>query len=199
MPSGDLFLRQLTAEARARAIKDRSANDPLDLARASRELAAIALIQGRLAQAEREIGQALRYYRREDRAIGEADALKLRAEIERREGRLARAEADLRAALRLYLRVQHAPGVADTLMKIGDVLRDRQVGASVGGRQDLHRVGGRGRVLRRPRNPPIVPQWRGHSFPVGQHRDGHLPSGVDRFVVERGFSHPGRHAHVGLP
>jgi tetratricopeptide (TPR) repeat protein len=47
------------AEARARAIKDRYASDPLDRARASRGLAAIALTRGRLAEAEREIGEAL--------------------------------------------------------------------------------------------------------------------------------------------
>ena len=41
-----------------RAIKDRSVNDALDRARASRELAAIALTQGRLAEAEREIEEA---------------------------------------------------------------------------------------------------------------------------------------------
>jgi tetratricopeptide (TPR) repeat protein len=48
-----------TAEERARAIKDRSVNDALDRARASRELAGIELTQGRLAEAEREIDQAM--------------------------------------------------------------------------------------------------------------------------------------------
>jgi tetratricopeptide (TPR) repeat protein len=48
-----------TAEARVRAIKDRSVKNALDRARASRELAGIALTQGRLAEAEREIDQAM--------------------------------------------------------------------------------------------------------------------------------------------